>query len=216
MRKVEQMLMAMCIVGIVASTTIAAPISKSHSKKTPQHSTKEHQRRTPGSQYPPAQAKKIIAKRAQKAVLALKKNDTNLLSQYVHPDWGVRIMPSIWRHDSDQVFSRTQVKSLAKSDKVYLWNYKSIRKTWKQYLHGYLYTHDFVASHDVVYNTIIKMDAGVNNLKHDYPNAILVRYYMPGPKDKEWDWKELWLIWQRTSKGNDWYLVGIGEKVLEQ
>jgi hypothetical protein len=219
-RNIKKQLAMICATAAMAVVAAAAPVSKSHSKKAPQHPAKQQQRRMPGSKYSPAQAKKIIAERAQKVVLALKTNDTDILSQYVHPEWGVRIIPSIHPYKTDQIFSRAQVKPLAQSDKIYFWGYDprtesndyingALRKTWTQYLHDNLYTHDFAASHDILYNTITSPGNNVNTLKQDYPDAILVRYYMPGRPDSH-DWKELWLIWQRTSKGSDWYLAGIG------
>ena len=56
-------------------------------------------------------------------ISALKNKDMNKLSQYVHPQLGLRFSPYATVKDTDQVFTADKVVGLMDDPTVYLWGH---------------------------------------------------------------------------------------------
>lgn len=163
--------------------------------------------------YSPAQAEKIIAPRASGVIMALKNRQMNQLSQFVHPQNGLRFSPYVFVSRRDLVFSRAQIRHLGNSSTTRHWGEydgtgNPIRLTWREYFQTFVYNRDFAASSEIRYNVVTKRGNTINNLHPFYPGSIVVEYYTPGSKTYSGlDWQGLWLVFQ--PRHATWYLVGI-------
>jgi hypothetical protein len=163
--------------------------------------------------YPTAQAEKVIAPRANGVITALKKRQMNQLSQFVHPQNGLRISPYVSASYRNLWFSDDQVRHLGNSNTRYLWGQYDgtgdpIRLTWREYFNKFVYSRDFAAAPEINYNTTKARGNTINNLHDFYPGSILVEYYTPDPTAADgMNWQSLWLVFQ--PRGTTWYLVGI-------
>lgn len=163
----------------------------------------------------PAEAKKIIAARANEVVTALKNKDFAKLKAYVHPQKGVRISPySYVNVKTDIVFSAEQVETLMKDAKKITWGAyagsgEPIALTFSDYYGKFLYDHDYAKPEKIGYNEILGKGNMKNNIADVYPNDIVVEHHFSG-FDKQFqgqDWASLRLIFEKA--GSDWMLVGI-------
>jgi hypothetical protein len=166
----------------------------------------------------PAQAQKIIERRARAVMLAIKARDMQKLATFVHPRLGVRFSPYISVDTKkERALSRRQLVNLYASRRRFMWGEADgsgdpIRMTFRQYLKTYVYRQDLLSGQEVGYNPEHRQGPGtaINNLLEVYPRAILVRYShegVTGPRGGAMDWQQLWLVFEQW--GREWYLVGI-------
>lgn len=163
--------------------------------------------------YTPKQAEKIIGKRAQGVIDALRDRQMNRLSQYVDSRRGLRFSPYARATKNDRRFSKSRVRRLGRSQYRYRWGRydgsgEPIRLAWRDYFLKFVYSRDFARMEQVRYNRIKQRGNTANNLHKFYPGSIVVEYYSPDLQDTAGlDWKSLYLVFQ--PRGKTWYLVGI-------
>ncbi len=166
----------------------------------------------------PADAKRIIAPRARKVILALRSRNVVRLSLLVHPVKGLRFSPYHYVHvakNGDRVFTRTQLRTLFTSKMRYVWGEydpsdNPILLTFAAYYRRFIFDNDYSKAKQLSYNDEM-MGGGnlISNIREAYRQAIVVEYHFSGFKAKYggMDWRSLWLIFE--TDGSEWYLVGI-------
>ena len=195
---------------------IAAIFLRALSVSTPvvraQEENYEYSKDTSKYRIPAARAKGIITARAREVLLAIKNLDLRKLSDFVHPQRGVRFSVYAWVDRSDKWLSRQQVRNLARRDRRSVWFEVDevgtpMRMTTKEYLSKYVYEHDYLKATRVSYNTQHKRTNTIPNVLDYYPRAIVVEYYEPNPDPNERGWDTLWLVFEKA--GSEWYLVAV-------
>ncbi len=156
----------------------------------------------------------VISERAGQIIWALKKKDMKTLSQFAHPDKGVRFSPYSYVKNEDLIFYAADLKSLMLDQTVHSWGYFDgtglpINLTFDAYFKRFIYNAELSRPKQVGCNTGIGRGNTINNIAAFYPNAFFVEYYFVGmkPQQSEMDWRSLRLILEEQ-KGA-WYLVGI-------
>lgn len=207
-RLVKVMLLVTAIVP--ASLTIATPYVIAQEDY-------EYSKDTSKYRLPPAQAKKIIERRAREVMLALKNRDMQKLSIFVDPQKGVRFSPYVYvDRKTARVLSRRQVINLYRSRQRFLWGEEDgsgepLRLTFRQYFKLYVYRQDLLTANQASYNPEKPQNGStVNNLWDVYPRSIIVGYHHDGvtaPRGGGMDWQSLYLVFEKA--GKTWYLVGI-------
>lgn len=163
----------------------------------------------------PEVAKEIIKETADKVINAISKRDAELISEYVHPEKGVRFTP--YTHvslENDVVFSKDQVKNFFKDENTYLWGHydgsgEEIRLTPSEYYEKFIYTADFMNAEKIGYNEVLSNGNMLENQFDVYDNPIIVEYYFSGfnPEYIGMDWQSLRLVFEEYE--GSWKLVGI-------
>ena len=118
-------------------------------------------------------------------ISALKNKDMNELSQYVHPQMGLRFSPYATVKDTDQVFSADQVAGLMADPTVYLWgNYdgsgEPINLTFADYYAKFVYDEDFANAPQIALNHRLGTGNSIDNTIEYYQSSMVVEFYFPG------------------------------------
>ena len=158
------------------------------------------------------EAMPLIASPSQAVVVALRDKNIAQLSEYIHPDKGVRFSPyATVDTTNDLIFTANQLD--LDDLTVYLWGAydaigTEIKLTLDEYWDEFVFDKNFVHAETIRNNEIIGAGNSINNWAEIYPYGIMVEYYVPGTTaDAEMDWKSLRLIFE--AKKDTWYLVGI-------
>ena len=159
------------------------------------------------------QVKGIIAEKAKEILTVLKKKNFSNLSEYVHPEKGVRISPYGYIDpENDREFKPQEIKQI-NQDSTFFWGYEdgtgdSIKLSIADYFDNYVYDAKFLQVKKVGYQEIIQKGNTKINISEVYPKAIFVEYHFSGTdKHDGFDWRSLRLIFEK--KDDTWYLVGI-------
>jgi hypothetical protein len=163
----------------------------------------------------PEDAKEMIGTTADLVVRALADKDFDTVSEYVHPDLGVRFTPYTFVSvENDIVFAKGEIKNFLNDKNIYHWgNYdgsgEDIALTPGQYYEKFIYPADFVNAPQVGYNKVLSFGNMQENQFEIYKGAIIVEYYFPGfdPRYEGMDWRSLRLVFQRSD--GSWKLTGI-------
>jgi hypothetical protein len=162
----------------------------------------------------PPSTQQIILDRAFLVISALKHKDMTALSQYVHPQMGLRFSPYATVKDTDPLFTADKVAGLVVDPTVYLWgNYdgsgEPINLTFADYYAKFIYDEDFTNAPQLALNHRLGTGNSIDNSQEYYPGEMIVEFYFPGfdPQYAGMDWRSLRLVFMQENK--DWYLVGI-------
>ena len=172
----------------------------------------EYSKDTSRYRLPAARAKTIIEGRAREVLLALKSQDMRKLSEFVHPQKGLRLSAYAWVDRDDKSLSKQQVRSLFRNNRRSVWfradeSGQPMRMTAREFFTKYIYDYDYLKASQISYNTQQKRGITIPNVLDFYPRAIVVEYYEPSPEPNQRGWDTLWLVFEKL--GTDWYLVGI-------
>jgi hypothetical protein len=168
-----------------------------------------------GSFIAPEDAKKIIGETADLVLRAIADKDFDTVSEYTHPDLGVRFTPYTYVSvESDLVFSKDEIKNFQNDRSVYHWGFydgsgEEIRLTPREYYEEFIYTADYVNAPEVGYNKILSFGSMLENQFEVYKGAIIVEYYFPeiDPQFEGLDWRSLRLVFQKYD--GSWKLTGL-------
>lgn len=165
---------------------------------------------------PVEQAREIISSQASRVVELLKQHDLRGLSQLVHPVKGIRFSPYAFldRKINISFVPATLPGALRETRKRVWGTYDGsgapIRLTFAEYYQRFVYDRDFAAATKIFYNEepIARGNTRDNSFE-EYPNAIIVEYYMPGvrPEQEGMDWASLRLVFEQHRAA--WYLVHV-------
>ena len=169
------------------------------------------QSKTPKFAYSPRQAQRLVGDHSLTVVRALSKFDMATIANYVHPQRGVAFYPYL-AGNNPQKRTRRQMHSFLRDPRIYVWgDYDGtgdpIKLTNKAYFRKFIYDDNFSQTKEVNFNVIKPRGNTLNLLPQKYPNAVLVEFYRPPKSSQGYDWKGLWLLWQKF--GVRWYLVAI-------
>ncbi len=156
-----------------------------------------------------------LIKTAFDVVQLLKNKDIKALSEYVHPDNGLRFSPYGYiEEDNNQLFSSTQINNLLNDTNIYTWgSYDGtgdpIDLTFGDYYNKFVYDQDFANPHIIGNNIMIGKGNTVNNISDVYPNGEFIEFHFTGsnPQFEGMDWKSLRLVFENDN--GSWYLIGI-------
>ncbi len=168
-----------------------------------------------GSIIAPENAKEIIGETAGLVLRAIADKDFDTVSDYTHPEFGVRFTPYTFVSvESDLVFTKNEIKNFLNDVNVYHWGYydgsgEEIKLTPGEYYEKFIYPADFVNAPQVGYNEVLSFGNMLENQFEVYKGAIIVEYYYPGfdPQYGGADWRSLRLVFQQY-KG-EWKLTGL-------
>lgn len=160
-------------------------------------------------------AKKIIEETAAELINAISDKDFEKVSEFVHPEKGVRFTPyTNVSVDKDVVLSQEEVKNFFNDKTKYIWgNYDGrgdeISLTPGEYYAEFIYSEDFKNAEAIGYNEVLSSGNMAENQFEVYQNAIIVEYYFPGfnPDFGGADWKSLRLVFEEYE--GTWRLTGI-------
>ncbi|NJD60793.1 MAG: hypothetical protein C3F13_16965 [Anaerolineales bacterium] len=151
---------------------------------------------------------------AFEVINVIKADDSVALSQYVHPQMGLRFSPYSYVKDSDQVFTTQQVAGLLDDSTVYLWgNYdgsgEPINLTFADYYAKFIYDVDFADAPQLSLNHRLSTGNSIDNSQEYYPGSMIVEFYFPGfdPQYGGMDWRSLRLVFMQDD--GTWYLAGL-------
>jgi hypothetical protein len=155
-----------------------------------------------------------VEKRGEEILTALKNNDMIILSEYVHPEKGVRLSPYTNVKESDLVFSPEMVKMGPTFSRTFIWGAydgsgEPIDLPFGQYFEKFVYDHDYLTARQKSVNSPIGSGNMINNVAEFYPGATVLEYHFSGfdPKYEGMDWTSLKLVLEKYN--DEWYLVGI-------
>ncbi|MFO7886984.1 MAG: BsuPI-related putative proteinase inhibitor [Eubacteriales bacterium] len=159
----------------------------------------------------PESAEKIIKDKATKIMEALKVRDIEILTEYVHPEKGLRFTPYTRVNEEENVVLSIEELKNFDTDEEYIWgDYDGkgddIKLTPEEYYEEFVYTKDFLTAEQVGYNEVLSSGNMLENQFEIYDKPIIVEYYVPGEEFYN-AWESLRLVFEEY-EGN-WKLVGI-------
>lgn len=161
------------------------------------------------------EAQSIIKETSAEVMNLLKEKNMAALSEYAHPDYGVRFSPYTNINTArDRRYSQDDLKTALTDNTKHLWGYDDgsggpIEMTFGEYYQSFVYDHPYHEAPQVGYNQILGKSNGDYNIYDIYKNAIIVEYHFPGFDERfdGMDWASLRLVFQE--KNDQWYLVGV-------
>ena len=167
------------------------------------------------------QVSEPVAMRAAAVIQAIGAKDLDTLSQFVHPQEGVRFSPYPYvvtdpdnESGADLVFSAAELPSLAEDPTVYQWGTydgsgEPIQMTFNEYWERFVYDADFAQPHLIGFGEAIGQGNMINNIAQVYPQGVMIEYHFRGfdPAYEGLDWRSLRLVLEEH--GETWVLVGI-------
>ena len=163
----------------------------------------------------PEYAEGLIKERSDEVINAIKDKDGEKLSEYVHPEKGVRFTPyTNVSTENDIVLTKDEVANFFEDEETYTWgNYtgsgEEIVLTPREYYDEFIYSQDFLNVEEIGYNEVLSSGSVVENQFDVYEDPIVVEYYYPGADDdaEGMDWQSLRLVFEELD--GEWYLVGV-------
>jgi hypothetical protein len=167
----------------------------------------------------PAQAstekRVIIQEKADKILQALKNKDLTEVSNYVHPQKGLRFTPYTYINTTtDRVFAASGLPGLFSDNTTYSWGKydgsgQPIQLTFSDYYAKFIYDKNFLAAPQICFNQVFQRGNMINNITMAYPQGAVLEYYFPGfvTQYEGKDWESLKLVFEQD--GPTWYLVGL-------
>jgi hypothetical protein len=148
-------------------------------------------------------------------LICLKNKDFSRLSEYVHPQQGVRFSP--YAHIdtvTDRLFTKEALASLASNNKKINWGSydageEEIILDPKKYFSKFVYDVDFINAKEKTVNSSHASGNMINNIKEVYPDDSYSEFYFPGfdPKYDGMDWRALRLVFKKEKE--KLYLIGV-------
>ena len=146
-----------------------------------------------------------------------KNRDFVHLSEYIHPQYGVRFSP-YGNTDTmrDKRLSKEELMQLSKSNKSIKWGISDgtgepINLSISNYIKRFVYDADFLNAKDISVNKIIGEGVSFNadTIKHIYPNSDFIEFYFPGfnPKYQGMDWRALIFVFKKENGKQ--YLIAV-------
>ena len=162
----------------------------------------------------PANINLSLEQISSQVISLLKNNDFATLSQYVHPQKGLRFSPYPYISDNDRLLGRDAIYTIANDNGVYNWGIfdgsgEPIDLTFADYYARFIYSADFADAAQVAYNQAIGSGNSINNIADFYPGAEFVEYHFPGfdAQYEGMDWQSLRLVFMQENGA--YYLIGI-------
>jgi len=167
------------------------------------------------------EASEPIAMRATAIIQAIAARDLKTLSQFVHPQEGVRFSPYPYvvtglggEGQANLVFGAAELASLAGDPIVYHWGTfdgsgAPIEMTFDAYWQRFVYDADFARPQVIGYGEAVGQGNTINNIPQVYPQGFTIEYHFRNfdPAYEGLDWQSLRLVIEPYE--GEWVLVGI-------
>lgn len=155
---------------------------------------------------------KTIVNLNNEIVTLLKSKNYSKLSQYIHPEKGIRFSMYSFVSDNDKSFSKVDFEKYIQTDEKFTFGHKDgsgaiYTVSLKDYLTNWVFKKDF--SHAKInYDNFEGKGNSLNNIKEKYPNAVIVENYLAGTVEYSYmDWNSLIFVFEKIE--NQYYLVAI-------
>ncbi len=136
------------------------------------------------------------------------------LSDFVHPELGVRFSPYAYVREDHQRFMPDQLMGLMDDPQIYQWGHydgtgEPIELTFAAYYQEFVYPVDFANAEQVAYDRVIGQGNTINNPSAFYPDSRFVEYHFSSfdPAYGGMDWQSLRLVF--IEEQGQWFLIGI-------
>ena len=155
------------------------------------------------------EAQEAVAHQASAIVQALKKEDFQSLSDYVHPTKGLLLSPyATVDRKVNAHFSAAELKTIAESPTLRTWGVDDgtgapIRLTFSKYYSKFMYDRDFATAPKVTYNDDSTGEA--KKVWEEFPSASVVNLSFPESESKPEDH----LLLSFEEQQGKWYLTAI-------
>ena len=150
----------------------------------------------------------------EEILTALKNNDMEILSTYVHPIKGVRFSPYTNVKEGDLVFTPEMIKNGPMFSRTFIWGAydgygEPIDLPFGQYFEKFVYDHDYLNAEQMSIDDPIGSGNMINNVAEFYPGATILEYHFTGfdPQYEGMDWTSLKLVLEKYN--DEWYLIGV-------
>lgn len=145
----------------------------------------------------------------------LKDRDMDSLSDFIHPDKGLRFTPYTYvQINENLVFQANQIQDAFNSLNLLNWGFYDgsgdpISLSFEDYYDVFVYDVDFANPEQIGHNIVIGTGNTTDNAADAYPDASFLEFYFSGfePEYQGIDWKSLKLVFEFHQ--GSWYLVGI-------
>lgn len=135
---------------------------------------------------------------------ALKSSDYATLSQYIHPESGVRFTPySTVDIESDITLMPIELSRATSNSTLFVWGLQDgsglpIQMTITEYFASYVYNEDFSTAPYLSINKVLSSGNSLENVTSAYPDADFVEFYLPqvSPTSGGFDWCALKLVFE--------------------
>ncbi|HIP32506.1 MAG TPA: hypothetical protein EYG86_07080 [Crocinitomicaceae bacterium] len=155
----------------------------------------------------------ILLETSLKVLEAIKKEDYEKLTFYIHPTKGIRFSPYAYVDTTEDVVIKQTSFTTSFSDNYFWGSYdgsgESINLTTKDYFKQFVYNADFLHAEKVGINKMIGVGNSLNNLTEVYPNSVYTEHHFSGfnPAYEGMDWTSLRLVYEKLD--GELFLVGI-------
>ena len=142
----------------------------------------------------------------------LKNKDYEKLSDYIHPDKGIRFSMYSFVSDNDKSFSKSDFEKYIDSDEKFTFGHKDgsgaiYIVSLKDYMNDWTFKKDFNKA-KINYENFEGKGNSLNNIKEKYPSGVTVENYLAGTVEYSFmDWNSLILAFEKID--NQYYLVAI-------
>lgn len=157
----------------------------------------------------------LVLNQAIKVLELLKEQDWIAVSDYVHPEKGVRLSP--YQNvdiNKDLVFTEGQIHSILASSLIYSWGTYDgtgdlIELHFSAYYYKFIYDEEFINATVIGNNKVVSYGNTINNIKEIYKDGYFIEFYFSeiDPQYGGLDWRSLTLVFEECE--GIWYLVGI-------
>lgn len=155
------------------------------------------------------EAKGLIEDRALLVLKYIKNKDLSNLSNFVHPEKGVRFGFFIGINNNELVFTSDDLKTFFEDESVIYWGdniftSQPINDT-KKNIFSRVAWQDYTKAKSITFNNPTKKHGYPERYQKDYPESIVVECFYEG-KNKDFDWKGKRVVFQKYNE--EWYIVG--------
>lgn len=162
-----------------------------------------------------SEPRETLIKLNKEILTAIKTQDYQTLSSYIHPTLGLRLSPyGTIDVNNDVIIKSTElVKTIKVNSKLFWGNYDGtgdpIDLSAKDYFSQFVYDVDFTNAEKVTINQSSAKGNSINNIFAVYPQSDYIENYFSGFDNKYegMDWRALRLIFQKVA--DKYYLIGV-------
>ena len=146
---------------------------------------------------------------------ALKKQDVNQLTKFIHPELKLRFSPyGFIDTNSSKAFTPYELTAAFNKSPVFTWgSYDGsgdpIKMNIRQYFNKFVYNKDYLSAPQKSTDEFRASGNSLNNLKEIYPGDSFTEFYFPGfdAKYNGMDWQTLRLVFRHSNQKT--YLIAI-------
>jgi len=152
---------------------------------------------------------------APQVLEAIKAQDYQALSCFVHPEEGLTLVPySTVEPGVNLCFTPEEIAGAASNSSKYIWGLQDgsglpLELTMADYFEEYVFDADYTAAPDIALNQVQQSGNSLENVKEAYPDSAFVEFHFSGidPEAEGLDWCSLKLVFSRYE--GQWKLAAL-------